>query len=338
MPNNDFAARGPHPVGVQTLEILSPNDPLTKPGDAPRRLPCEIWYPASTLESSSADCGANATLQTEASHPLGLPHRAHLDLPPLETPGPLIGFSHGNSGLRQQSTFLMTHLASWGFVVIAPDHVGNTFSEMLALDSEDARREAHLRARAQRPHDLAAALSRMTDPASGESKLLTVDPCAIGVMGHSYGGWTALKLAGLERRVRSICCLAPASEPFVGRRAFEAGELPLRSDVEALVIAGEDDVLVDLETSIRPLHARLGDRAQLEVLRGADHFHFCDGIELLHKMHENTPRPNQPRATRPLAELRSEGETHEWLNERVTRFFRASLAIRQPNGNEGAAH
>ncbi len=338
MLNDDFTARGPHSVGVQTLEILSPNDPLSKPGDDPRRLPCEIWYPASTLESPSAAGDSNTTLHEEASHPLGLPHRARLNLPPLETPCPLIGFSHGNSGLRQQSTFLMTHLASWGFVVIAPDHMGNTFSEMLALDNEDARREAHLRARAQRPHDLAAALRRMTDPAVQESGLPTVDPGGIGVMGHSYGGWTALKLAGLESRVRSTCCLAPASEPFVGRRAFEAGELPLRSDVEVLVIAGEDDVLVDLESSIRPLHARLGEHAQLDVLRGADHFHFCHGIELLHKMHENNPRPNQLRPSRPLAELRNEGETHEWLNERVTRFFRANLATRQPKGNEGAAH
>ena len=149
-------ARGPHSVGVRTLEILSPNDPLTRPGDEPRQLPCEIWYPASPSVAKSS--GPRATPIEEASHPLGLPHRAYPNVPPLENACPVIGFSHGNSGLRQQSTFLTTQLASWGFIVIAPDHVGNTFSEMLALESEEARRETHLRARAQRPHDLAAAL------------------------------------------------------------------------------------------------------------------------------------------------------------------------------------
>ena len=71
---------------------------------------------------------------------------------------PLLVFSHGNSGYRQQSTFLTTHLASWGFVVAAPDHVGNTFGEMLALKTDEARRSAHLRARSQRPIDLLATI------------------------------------------------------------------------------------------------------------------------------------------------------------------------------------
>ena len=55
------------------------------------------------------------------------------------SPCPLVVFSHGNSGLRRQSTFLTTHLASWGFVVAAPDHTGNTFEEMMQLESQEER-------------------------------------------------------------------------------------------------------------------------------------------------------------------------------------------------------
>ena len=36
---------------------------------------------------------------------------------------PLVVFSHGYGGLRTQSSFLTAHLASWGFVVAAPDHL-----------------------------------------------------------------------------------------------------------------------------------------------------------------------------------------------------------------------
>ena len=43
----------------------------------------------------------------------------------------------------QQSTFLTTHLASWGCVVVAPDHMGNTYFETLDLD-EEARLQMHL--------------------------------------------------------------------------------------------------------------------------------------------------------------------------------------------------
>jgi len=152
-----------------------------------------------------------------------------------------------------------------------------------------------------------------------------VDEQHIGAVGHSYGGWTSMKLPARDPRVRALCGLAPASEPFVGRKAFDASELPIDPAIELLVIAAEDDVLVDLESSIRPLVERLGDHARLEVLDRADHFHFCDGVELLHRMHENNPRPSQSRPTRPLAQLRGEAETHAFLNARVTRFFRDAL-------------
>ena len=313
----DFAARGPWAVGVLETEIASPGDPL----DAERHLPCEVWYPAAEGEVARDD----------ASHPLGLTHQATHGLAPHSAPCPLIAFSHGNSGLRQQSTFLTTHLASWGFVVAAPDHLGNTFSEMIELPDEKARREVHLRARAQRPSDLSAVIRTIVDEGHERHALPGVRQDSIGVLGHSYGAWTTLKMAAIDPRIASLCCLAPVSEVFVGRRAFEAGELPLPESVASLVIAAKDDVLVDFDTSILPLFERLGPSAELEVLDRADHFHFCDGLELLHKMHENTPRSGLPRPPRPLAELRSQGDTHTWLNERVTRFYRGTL--RATGGN-----
>jgi len=320
-PTPDFAKRGPHAVGVLETEIRSPADPI----DPTRQLPTEIWYPALPQPRSAKANPAAAA----ASHPLGFPYQASMGLPPLPAPAPVIAFSHGNSGFRQQSTFLTTHLASWGFVVIAPDHVGNTFNEMLALTTDEERREVHLRARAQRPQDIAAVIHSVLDEGHGRDRLPPIDSSSLGVLGHSYGGWTSLKIPALEPRVRAIGSLAPVSEPFVGRKAFGPDELPLANCVETLVLAGRDDVLVDLETSIRPLCERLGPSSRLEIIEGADHFHFCDGIELLHKMHENNPRPNQLRPTRPIHELRSEEEMHTLVNERVTRFFQHTLGVHE---------
>lgn len=42
---------------------------------------------------------------------------------------PLLIFSHGYGGIRQQSATLMEHLASWGFVVVSPDHSGNSMND-----------------------------------------------------------------------------------------------------------------------------------------------------------------------------------------------------------------
>ena len=311
MPESDFSCRGPHAVGALQTEIPSPDDPL----DPERALPCEIWYPAAR----------NVLGAEPAPHPLGLPHAAGTGLPPLEIACPLIGFSHGNSGLRQQSTFLTTHLASWGFVIVAPDHVGNTFPEMAGVEDESARREIHRRARAQRPTDLLQSMRALVDEGHAQSRRPPIDVARLGLLGHSFGGWTALKGPARESRIRAVCGLAPASEPFVGRRAFEPGELPLPPEIRSLIIAAEDDILVDLESSVRPLHERLGAEAELAVLDRADHFHFCDGIELLHALHERTPRPLAPRPARPMAELRDEADTHAWLGERVTRFFHEAL-------------
>ena len=239
----------------------------------------------------------------------------------------MIAFSHGNSGLRQQSTFLTTHLASWGFVVVAPDHVGNTFSEMMALPDEDARRSTHRRIRGHRPHDLHAVIRTLLDGGHLSNELPPLDPKQLGLLGHSFGGWTALKVPALESRVVAVCSLAPVSEPFVGRKAFDPDELPLPEKTVSLVLAARNDVLVDLDTSIRPLVDRLGPDSRLEIIDRADHFHFCDAIEMLHKMHENNPRENQLHPTRPITELRSESDMHTLLNERVMCFFAENLGM-----------
>jgi dienelactone hydrolase len=300
----DFSRRGPYAVGIAQAEASSFGDPEC-------RLPTDVWYPARHGHSKGAP----------APHPFGRPHPAEPGLPPIDTPCPLILFSHGNSGLRRQSTFLTTHLASWGYVVAAPDHVGNTFEEMAAITSEDERRSVHLVVRDRRPRDLLGVLRALLDESLVEGQRPPLQPQSVGVLGHSFGGWTALKLPRLEPRVRALCCLAPASEAFVGRRAFEPDELPLPEHVSTLVLAARDDVLVDLETSVLPLAQRLGEGARLEVIERADHFHFCDGIELLHALHASTPREGQRRPTLPLDALQGEEKMHGALTQRVAHFF-----------------
>jgi hypothetical protein len=127
-------------------------------------------------------------------------------------------------------------------------------------------------------------------------------------------------------RVRAVCGLAPASEPFVGRKAFESDELPFRDALPVLIVAGVDDVLVDLETGVRPLFERMASPRALVGLRDADHFHFCDGIELLHGMHVGNVRPNQRRPARAWGEVLDEARAHRSLCAVVTHFFLTTLA------------
>lgn len=302
----EHAERGPHPVGVTLLELQDPANPG-------RCLPTDVWYPA---EPEGFDGFV------EADHPIGAPHAARAGATParLDAACPAVVFSHGNSGFRRQSTFLTTHLASWGFLVVAPDHAGNTFFEMLHVGDEDERIRIHKQARRNRPVDLAAAIAALL----ADGPWPAVDPTRIGALGHSYGGWSALKMPRRDPRVRAVCALAPASEPFVGRRAFDAGELPL--PCPSLIVSALDDVLVDVDTSVRPLYERLQD-SLLVGIRDADHFHFCDHLALIHGMHERQgPRPRQTRATRPYAELIEEARAHRLIRGLVTFFFATALA------------
>jgi predicted dienelactone hydrolase len=309
LPTREYAARGPHPVGLRTVAI-----PDTK--NQGREIPTYIWYPADRAAWDRSP---------EAAHPIGATHAARTNAAPAALPGPcpLVAFSHGNSGFACQSTFLTTHLASWGMVVTAPDHTGNTFFEMLGIDDEDERIRIHKQACSNRPRDLGTSIETVL--AGGPWPEASAD--RIGVAGHSFGGWTALKMPRRDPRVQAVCGLAPASESFIGRKAFEPGELPFVENVSSLVVSALDDVLVDIDTSLWPLFDRLANPRALVGVHDTDHFHFCDHLELLHGLHEkNGRRRKQTRATRRYAELLPEARTHALLATLVTAFFAATLA------------
>lgn len=301
----DYAARGPHPVGVRTVELRDPSDP-------DRRLTTDLWYPA------AADADG-----PEAEHPFGQPHRAVMDAPARSLAAPLVAFSHGNGGLRRQSTFLTTHLASWGFAVVAPDHAGNTFFDTLAHADDDERIAAHKLACTNRPRDVLAAVAAAEEGRFGD---VAVDASHWLALGHSFGGWTATKLPALDARVAGVGLLAPASEPFVGSKAYRDGELPFERPTPTLVVAGLEDVLVDLDSSVRPLVRRLGPATELVGLEAADHFHFCDGIPLLHGRHAETIRPRQPRPALPYERTLEAARCQRSVAALVTWHFAHAVA------------
>src|SRR5215475_12150407 len=118
----DPFARGPHPVGVRSGEIVDPAR-----GD--RRLPFELWYPASERYALLAWApGAQDTFT--AAPGLDQQRQAAVRDAPIE-PGsyPLALYSHTSGGHRRQASFLCTHLASHGYLVAAADHTGNTTAE-----------------------------------------------------------------------------------------------------------------------------------------------------------------------------------------------------------------
>ena len=111
-----YAQHGSYWVGTRDFVI-----PDAK-GDRP--LPATIWYPALNPEKATEE----VVYQTILGDTLPVFGHALLNAPADLTQGPypLVIFSHGNGGTRLDTIYYTEHLASYGFVVIASDHTGNT--------------------------------------------------------------------------------------------------------------------------------------------------------------------------------------------------------------------
>jgi predicted dienelactone hydrolase len=284
----DPFARGPHPVGVQSRELHDDS----REG---RRLEVELWYPA-----IEAHVGQDVSPQRQDRYSLygaaNLTQDAVRDAVPEPGAFPLVVFSHGMAGHRRQSTFVCTHLASHGYVVAAPDHGGNSLADLMALA---------LRVRAQqvpadveqiiqgyvfdRPRDVRLILDARDD---GRLALPSVSAMPAAVAGHSFGGFTALVVAGHDPRVRCVLALAPAGGP--GPLASPALSDQLALDfagraLDTLYLALARDSLLPLP-GIEQLFKRTSPPVRMFTLPNADHMHFCDRAEASHEFFRNLPR------------------------------------------------
>lgn len=171
-------------VGYRTVEIS-----YAAPGqDEPRTIPVEIWYPAdaSGSELATYEVSGIVDVESEAAY-------AGADVA-IEGSAPLMVYSHGSGGQGLLGYAYGEHLASHGWVVVAPDHVGNT-----ALDYARGAGAPFVRITADRPGDLGAVLDAAE---AGELAGLDVDAASALVVGHSFGGYTALAMAGMRLDVQ----------------------------------------------------------------------------------------------------------------------------------------
>jgi len=264
--------RGPYPVGVRTVH--APDSARN------RRFPCEIWYPAAAEHTGQDQA---PTTQDTFTVPLGSTLRHQLAVrSAVAQPGsfPLILFSHSSGGQRHQSTFLCTHLSSHGYVVVALDHSEVIAPELRCREGETreqtaARVDAWI---ANRVPDLQFLLDYLLLGA-GREAAVTLDPARIGLVGHSFGGWTALATPEVEGRIGAVVALAPggSSQPPPGiipaQLTFAWGR-----DVPTLYLVAEQDGALPL-AGMYELFERTVATKHLVILRRADHEHFVDEFE-----------------------------------------------------------
>jgi predicted dienelactone hydrolase len=234
----DGTTPGPHPVGITTRTFVKPSETT---GEA-RQLETIIWYPA--VEGTGTAEGG-----------------VFRDATVIRRRWPLVMFSHGSCAFPAQSSFFTARLASWGFVVAAPPHPGNTIADYPGC-SEPAQFADSF---ANRAADIRFVIDQLLLPGGPFAGVL--NGRRIGVTGHSFGGQTTLRVLAADRRVRAGLSMAPVV----------AGIEDLRIDVPTMIFAAELDTLTPLDTDARGSYDLLeGPRFFVEVLN-AGHCAFAVG-------------------------------------------------------------
>lgn len=285
----DFGMLGPYQVGIVELDLY---DDLRE-----REVRTLVWYPA--LPDG----------QVRITYLLFVEGGAFIDAPAdlSDAPYPTVVFSHGFNGVAEQSLTYTEHLASHGFLVIAPDHVGNTIKDANADDEEVAA------AALLRPGDLRFAHQEVAALSASPGHLLSgmADTTHVALAGHSFGGYAALMAAGggvdvdaaraacdagtpadifcpyipfwppgetivLEdpfENLEALIVLAPGGSAAFGEEGLAGIQVP------ALVFGGSLDETTPMDIEVHPIYQRLPSPKAEVVIQGAVHLSFtniCD--------------------------------------------------------------
>ena len=240
---------GPRGVSTRTFEARDVR--------RDQSFPCEVWCP------TNAD-------DTDGVGTVGLL--------------PAVVYSHYSGGNRRVATFLTTHLASHGYVVAALDH-SEVVSAPLQLREGDTAQQRQARVQGwidNRVPDISFLLDVVVSAhAAGRG--------SVGIVGHSFGGWTALASADADERIGAVVALAPA-----GSATRRPGIIPVRASfcheraVPTLLVGGDQDQSIPIE-GVRELFDESPWPTRLLVLRCADHLHFVDDIAAAHEAYRQVP-------------------------------------------------
>jgi predicted dienelactone hydrolase len=120
-------------------------------------------------------------------------------LPNVSTAAPVIVISHGVGSDSSNFEYLANHLASYGFVVVVPNHPGSDAKQLRSLLDGHASEAAKPQEFVDRPLDVKHVLDELEMRNKSDSRFKgRLNLQQVGVIGQSFGGYTALALAGAK--------------------------------------------------------------------------------------------------------------------------------------------
>ena len=108
---------------------------------------------------------------------------------------PVIVISHGLGSKTEEFADLAQHLASYGYLVAVPQHIGSDYQQQKALFKGLSREVFLTEEFIDRPLDISYVIDELERRNTKEfAGKLALDQ--VGVFGHSFGGYTALAVGG----------------------------------------------------------------------------------------------------------------------------------------------
>ena len=229
---------------------------------------------------------------------------ADVYLPSTRAPAPVIVISHGLGSDRSSFEYLAQHLASYGFAVAVPEHLGSNAQQLRSLLAGRSNEVAEPNEFINRPLDVKFLLDelqrRQSDPT------FKVNLQQVGVIGQSFGGYTALALAGAslnfdqlkkdcqginntlnvslllqcralqlpltqynlrDERVKAVIAINPIDSSVLGQAGLSKIKIPL------MIVSGSaDTVAPPLSEQILPFTWLTTSEKYLVLLQGGTHF------------------------------------------------------------------
>ena len=279
---------GPYPVGVTTTVLVDTSriDNLTK---QPRTLVTEIWYPATDDARSlpknkytdfipggvtpEIDELIKKTYKMSAAEmDKAYWNESHRNATVGKGRFPLVIFSHGNGGSRNQNTFWCDYLASHGYIIVAADHTGNARwtiidGKPIVFQSSERNNSAK-----DRPLDVRFLLDQMIRWDKGADKRFAghIDTDHSAITGMSFGSFTAHWASDQDPRFKAVIAMsgAPAAHTNL--------------TVPSLRMLGTEDRTLGVPGNvlIRDNHAKHTGPSYLLELKNGGHFSFTDMFKI----------------------------------------------------------
>lgn len=230
---------------------------------------------------------------------------ADIYLPKTQAPVPVIAISHGLGSDRTSFEYLATQLASYGFAVAVPEHPGSNAEQLRLLLAGRTNTVAEPSEFINRALDVKYLLDQL-ERLDSSNPTFQLNLQQVGVIGQSFGGYTALALAGAslnfdqlqkdcealddalnvslllqcralelpatqynlrDKRVKAAIAINPISSSVFGEAGLRQIQIPVM-----IVSSSVDRVAPALSEQILPFTWLTSPQKYLVLLEGGTHF------------------------------------------------------------------